>query len=353
MKNIKLGNTLVGQDKPVYIIAELSANHCGDKKIALDTVKAMYEAGANCVKIQTTSPDRITLKSEKEPFIVKGGTLWDGRTLYDLYQETHTPYEWQLEIKNLAESLGMDFFSSPFSKYDVDFLDNLGVSFYKVAGYEITDIPLIEHIAKKGKPIIFSTGVATKDDIELAIETCESVGNFNYIFLKCTSTYPTKWSQVNLTLIPKMMNDFNCIVGLSDHSIGHLIPVTAVALGAKVIEKHFILDKALGGPDAEFSMTPSEFKDMVREVRRTEQALGNSAYKLDAEVAKSRKYARSLFVTEDVKQGDVITESNVRSIRPGHGIHPKYLKSILGKKFNCDLEFGTPMELSFVDGIYK
>lgn len=351
MENIKLGNTWVGENHPVYIIAELSCNHVGDKNIALNTIKAMAESGANCVKIQTTHPSDLTLQSSKDPFVIKGGTLWDGRTLYDLYEETQTPDEWHQEMKDLALSLGMDFLSTPVSIRGVNLLEQLGIDFYKVAGYEITDIPLIEYIAKTGKPIIFSTGVATKDDIQLAIDTCESQGNSNYIFLKCTSTYPTKWNQVDLRLIPKIKNDFNCIVGLSDHSIGHLIPVTAVVLGAKIIEKHFILDKGLGGPDVEFSMTPSEFKEMVKNVRHTEQALGNDTYKLDSEVANSRKYARSLFVTEDVKRGDVISESNVRSIRPGHGIHPKYLKSILGKRFSCDLELGTPMSLEFVDGI--
>jgi pseudaminic acid synthase len=348
MKTIKLGKTLVGHNCPVYIVAELSCNHRGDKQIALDTIKAMHESGANCVKIQTTSADKITLDCDKDAFVIKGGTLWDGRTLFDLYKETHTPYKWQQELKDLATSLGMDFFSSPFSKYDVDFLEDLGVEFYKVAGYEIMDIPLIEHIAKLGKPIIFSTGLATKEDIELAIKTCKSVGNDQYIFLKCTSAYPTKWNQVDLNLIPKLKEDFNCIVGLSDHSLGHLIPVTSVAMGAKIIEKHFILDKKLGGPDVEFSMDPSEFKEMVTQVRRTEQALGHNNYKIDKEVANSRKYARSLFVVKDVKKDDIITEENVRSIRPGVGIHPKYLKELLGKSFNRDIEFGTPMELKFV-----
>ena len=348
MKTIKLGKTLVGHNYPVYIVAELSCNHRGDKQIALDTIKAMHESGANCVKIQTTSPDKITIDCDKDDFVIKGGTLWDGRTLFDLYKETHTPYKWHQELKDLATSLGMDFFSSPFSKYDVDFLEDLGVEFYKVAGYEIMDIPLIEHIAKLGKPIIFSTGLATKEDIELAIETCKSVGNDQYIFLKCTSAYPTKWNQVDLSLIPQLKKDFNCIIGLSDHSLGHLIPVTSVAMGAKIIEKHFILDKKLGGPDVEFSMNPSEFKEMVNQVRRTEQALGQNNYKLDKEVANSRKYARSLFVVKDVKKGDIITEENVRSIRPGSGIHPKHLKALLGKTFNRDIEFGTAMELNFV-----
>ena len=302
MNELKLGKTLVGVNHPVYIIAELSCNHRGDKQIALDTIKAMHQSGADCVKLQTTSPDRITIDCNKEPFVLKGGTIWDGRTLFDLYCETQTPYEWHRELKDLANSLGMDFFSSPFSKYDVDFLDDLGVEFYKVAGYEIMDIPLIEHIAKKGKPVIFSTGLATKEDIELAIETCKSVGNNQYIFLKCTSAYPTNWNQVDLNLIPKLKEDFNCIIGLSDHSLGHLIPVTSVAMGAKIIEKHFILDKKLGGPDVEFSLDPIEFKEMVTQVRRTEQALGHNNYKIDKDVANSRKFARSLFVVKDVKK---------------------------------------------------
>ena len=348
MNELKLGKTLVGDNHPVYIIAELSCNHRGDKQIALDTIKAMHQSGADCVKLQTTSPDRITIDCNKEPFMLKGGTIWDGRTLFDLYSETQTPYEWHRELKDLANSLGMDFFSSPFSKYDVDFLEDLGVEFYKVAGYEIMDIPLIEHIAKKGKPIIFSTGLATKEDIELAIETCKLVGNNQYIFLKCTSAYPTNWNQVDLNLIPKLKEDFNCIIGLSDHSLGHLIPVTSVAMGARIIEKHFILNKKLGGPDVEFSMDPIEFKEMVIQVRRTELALGHNNYKIDKEVANSRKFARSLFVVKNVTKGDVISEENVRSIRPGTGIHPKHLKSLLGKVFNRDIEFGTAMELDFI-----
>lgn len=348
MKEIKLGKTLVGDNHPVYIIAELSCNHRGDKQIALDTIKAMAESGANCVKIQTTTPEGLTIDCNKEEFVLKGGTLWDGRTLFDLYKETQTPYDWHQEMKDLTLSLGLDFFSTPVSKGAVEFLENLGMDFYKVAGYEIMDIPLIEHIAKLNKPIIFSTGIATKEDIELAIETCKSVGNNKYILLKCTSAYPTDWNQVDLNLIPKLKKDFNCIVGLSDHSLGHLIPVTSVALGAKIIEKHFILDKKLGGPDVEFSMDPSEFKKMVNEVRKTELALGHSNYKLDKEVVNSRKYARSLFVVKDVKKGDIITEENVRSIRPGIGLHPKYLKELIGKSFKKDVEYGTPMELNFV-----
>ena len=353
MKEIKLGKTLVGDNHPVYIIAELSCNHRGDKQIALDTIKAMATSGADCVKIQTTTPEGLTIDCDKDAFIFKGGTLWDGRTLFDLYKETQTPYDWHQEMKDLALSLGLDFLSTPVSKGAVDFLENLGIDFYKVAGYEIMDIPLIEYIAKKGKPVIFSTGLATKEDIELAIETCKSVGNDQYIFLKCTSAYPTKWNQVDLNLIPKLKEDFNCIIGLSDHSLGHLIPVTSVAMGAKIIEKHFILDKKLGGPDVEFSMDPFEFKEMVTQVRRTEEALGYNNYKIDEDVANSRKFARSLFVVKDVKKDDIVTEENVRSIRPGIGIHPKHLKELLGKSFKRDIEFGTPMELNFVEINFK
>lgn len=351
MKNIRLGKTIVGEGQPVYIIAELSCNHRGSKQIALDTIKSMYESGANCVKIQTTTPDGLTINCKKEHFILSGGTLWDGKSLYELYQETQTPYEWHQELKDYTESLGMDFLSTPVCKTGVDFLDKLGLQFYKVAGYEIMDIPLIEHIAQKGKPIIFSTGIATKEDIALAINTCYDVGNNQVILLKCTSSYPTKWNQVNLKLIPKLKEDFDCIVGLSDHSLGYLVPVTAVTLGAKIVEKHFILDKKLGGPDVEFSMDPLEFKKMVLNIRRIEQAIGNSDYLLDEEVKNSRKFARSLFVVQDIKKGDIISEKNLRSIRPGVGLHPKYYKDLLGKRFNRDIEKGTPMQLEFTNDL--
>ena len=348
VKEIKIGNRVISKDPPVLIVAELSCNHDGRLDIALKTIDAMHEAGADCVKLQTSKPGSITIDCDKEPFIVKGGTLWDGKTLFELYKQTYTPWEWHKEIKDYVEAKGMVFFSSPFDFDAVDFLEGLEVPAYKVASFEITDIPLIEYTASKGKPIIISTGIANEEDIKLALDTCLNVGNNQVILLKCTSAYPTPLDEVNLKMIPDIQNNFNCLVGLSDHTLGSVVPLGSVALGAKVIEKHFILDRKLGGPDASFSMMPNEFKDMVSRVRDLEKTLGEVTYELSKKVKNSKKFARSLFVVEDVKAGNIISKENIRSIRPGNGLHPKYYKELIGKKFVKDVSRGEALTLKMI-----
>lgn len=347
-KEIKIGNKVISENSPTFIIAELSCNHNNDLDIAYKTIDAMHESGADCVKLQTFKPTSITLDSNKDDFIIKGGTLWDDISLFELYKKVYTPWEWHSEIKDYVEGKGMVFFSSPFDNTAVDFLSDLNVPAYKIASFEITDIPMIEYVAKKNKPVIMSTGIATKDDILDAVEACKRVGNDQLILLKCTSAYPTPLSDVNLNLIPQIKNDFDCLVGLSDHTEGHLIPVGAVSLGAKVIEKHFILDRNLGGPDSAFSMEPKEFSKMVNEIRNIENALGSNDYKLSEKVLKNRQFARSLYVVENVNKGDIISEKNVRSIRPGFGMKPKFLKDILGKKFNKKIKKGTSLNFEMI-----
>ncbi|MHB2153627.1 pseudaminic acid synthase [Calditrichota bacterium GD2] len=330
-------------NKRAFIVAELSANHNHDIDIALKTIKASKEAGADAIKLQTYTPDTITIDSNLEYFQMKHGTIWDGTTLYKLYQQAHTPWEWQPKLKKYAEELGLICFSSPFDKTAVDFLEEMDVPAYKVASFEITDIPLIEYIASKGKPVIISTGIATLADIEEAVNACRRMGNNDIALLKCTSSYPAPIEEANLLTIPHLRDTFDVIPGLSDHTMGHAVAVAAAALGAKIIEKHFILDRKLGGPDAAFSMEPAEFKQMVNAIRDVEKALGKVTYELNPKVEKSRVFARSLFIVKDVKAGEEITEENVRSIRPGYGLHPKYYKEILSKKFRKDFEKGTPL----------
>ncbi len=333
----------------VFIVAELSANHAQDLSLAKETIHAMKEAGADAVKLQTYTPDTITIKSDKKYFLIKHGTLWDGQTLYELFQKAYTPWEWHAELKEFAEKLGLVFFSTPFDKSAVDLLEDLDVSIYKIASPEITDIPLIEYIASKGKPVIISTGIATLSDIEEAVNACRKVGNDQIVLLKCVSAYPTPLEDVNLRTIPNMAETFGCPVGLSDHTLGISVPIAAVALGARVIEKHFILSKNIDSPDREFSLTPDEFKEMVKAVREVEKALGKVTYELTEKMKRSREFARSLFVVKDMKKGEVFTEENVRSIRPGYGLHPKYLKDILGRRARKDIEKGTPLSWDLID----
>ena len=345
---IKIKNKLIGEQEPCLIIAELSANHLQKFELAVDTIKAAKEAGADAIKLQTYTPDTITIDADSEYFKIKG-TIWNGKTYYGLYKEAYTPWEWHPKLKELAESLGLIFFSSPFDKTAVDFLEDLNVPAYKVASFEITDIPLIEYIASKGKPIIISTGIATLADIEEAVNACKRMGNAQIILLKCTSAYPAPIEEANLLTIPNMIDTFGTIVGLSDHTLGSSVAIASVALGAKVIEKHFILDRNLGGPDAVFSMEPEEFKEMVKSVRDVEKALGKVSYELSEKVEKSRVFARSLFVVKDLKEGEKLNENNVRSIRPGYGMHPKYLKEITGKKIRKDVKKGTPLSWDLIE----
>lgn len=346
---MNIGKFKINDKSPCFIIAELSANHGHDINIAKETIKAVKECGADAIKLQTYTADTITIDCDNEYFHINQGTLWDGTTLYKLYQEAYTPWEWQKELKEYAESVGLVCFSSPFDKSAVDFLEDLDVPAYKVASFEINDIPLIEYIASKGKPIIMSTGIAILDDIELAVETCKKAGNDNIILLKCTSQYPAKLEDANLNTMVDLKERFGVTVGLSDHTMDIEVPITAVALGAKVIEKHFILDRSIGGPDADFSLDKKEFKAMVDSVRKAEKAMGIVSYDLDEKKMKSREFSRSLFIVKDVKKGDVITEDNVRSIRPGYGLHTKYYDEVLGKKFNDDLKKGTPLSFDVIE----
>ncbi len=332
-----------------FIIAELSANHDHDIKVALQSIKVVMESGANAVKIQTYTADTITLNCSNKYFMINHETLWDGRVLHDLYKEAYTPWEWHDKLRDYAESLGLVFFSTPFDFTAVDFLESKDVPIYKIASFEITDIPLIEYTASKGKPMIISTGIATIGEIHDAVDACRRMGNTDITLLKCTSSYPAPVDEANLKTMVNMKETFGVKVGLSDHTMGSDVAVAAVALGAEVIEKHFILDRNIGGPDAEFSMEPAEFKIMVDSIRNVEKALGRVTYNLSEKTMKNREFSRSLFVVEDIKAGEFFTEKNVRSIRPGYGLPPKYLKEILGKKAHINLMKGTPIEWHMID----
>jgi len=346
---IKINNRVIDESSPVFIVAELSANHKQDYNLAVKTIKAVKESGADAIKLQTYTPDTMTIDCENNYFKINQGTIWDGKTFYELYKEAYTPWEWQPELKRVAEDLGLVCFSTPFDKTAVDFLEKMDVSCYKIASFEITDIPLIEYVASKGKPVIISTGIANLSDIKEAINACKNMGNNNIILLKCTSSYPAPYEEINLKTIPDMAKRFKCLVGLSDHTLGISTPIAAVAMGARIIEKHFILDRKLGGPDAVFSLEPDEFKQMVKAVREVEKSLGKSSYELTERTKKSREFARSLFVIEDIKEGKLLTENNIRSIRPGYGLHPKYLKNVLGKKAKTDIKKGTPLSFELIN----
>jgi len=348
MNCITISNRKICPNESTFIIAELSANHLQNFDLAVDTIKAMKESGADAVKLQTYTPDTITINSNNEYFQIKQESLWDGKTLYQLYQEAYTPWEWQPELKEIAEKLELIFLSSPFDRTAVDFLEEMNVPAYKVASFEITDIPLIEYIASKGKPVIISTGIATLADIEEAVNACKKLGNNQIALLKCTSAYPAPFEEVNLRTIPNMADTFNTIVGLSDHTLGISASIASVALGAKIIEKHFILDRKMGGLDAAFSMEPDEFKSMVSMVRDVEKALGTVNYDLTEKTKKSRDFSRSLFAVKDIKAGNSLTEDNIRSIRPGFGLHPRYLEQIIGKKAKKDLKMGTPLDWQLI-----
>lgn len=336
-------------DNKVFIIAELSANHNGSLQTALDTITAMAQSGADAIKLQTYTPDTITLDCDSDMFTISQGTLWDKRKFYDLYAEAMTPWEWHKELFDHARSLGMLAFSSPFDPSAVNFLDKLNVPAYKIASFEITDIPLIEYTAAKGKPIIISTGIATQEDIQEALDACQRVGNNQITLLKCTSAYPAALEEMNLLTIPDMINRFATTVGLSDHTMSLSAPIAAVALGARVIEKHFILSRSMGGADSAFSLEPHEFRAMVDAVRDTEKLMGKVTYDLSAKSLKSREFSRSLFIAEDVQTGEVITVKNVRSVRPGFGLSPKYQKEIIGKIFRADYLKGTPLAWEHIE----
>ena len=332
----------------VFIIAELSANHNGSLSTAIDTIRAAKLAGADAIKLQTYTADTLTLDVNNEDFIIKSETIWDGQKYYDLYEKAHTPWKWHKVLFEVAKNEGLVCFSSPFDPTAVDFLETLGNPIYKVASFEITDIPLIEYIASKGKPMIISTGIADQEDIKLALNTCKKMGNEDVALLKCTSSYPAPMEEANLIMIKDLADRFGVISGLSDHTLGIIAPVIAVTQGAKIIEKHFILDRSIGGPDASFSLNVEEFTQMVKAIRDTEVALGEVNYKLTEKQLKGRNFSRSLYITEDVKKGQLITTKNVRSVRPGYGIHPKHITTLLGKKFNQNISKGARMSFDFI-----
>lgn len=344
-----VGDFEISKEGKVFIIAELSANHNGSLDVAKETVKAAKRAGADCIKLQTYTADTLTIDSKKDDFKISNGSIWDERTFYDLYQEAYTPWEWHKELMDTAKEEGLICFSSPFDPTAVDFLEDLNVPAYKIASFEITDIPLIEYTASKGKPIILSTGIATEEDIKLAIEACRGVGNNDIALLKCTSSYPAPIEEANLIMVKDLAERFDVISGLSDHTLGTIAPVVATCMGAKIIEKHFILDKSIGGPDSSFSLDEKEFKEMVCAVRIAEQATGNVDYTLTKKQEAGKTFSRSLYVVNDLKSGETITEQHVRSIRPGFGLHPKHLKDVLGKTVNQDIEKGTRFRLKFLN----
>ena len=346
LKYITIDGRKIGEEYPVFIIAEISANHNGSKERALELIRAAKKVGADAVKFQTYTADTITLKSNKPSFIARG--LWSGRTLYDLYSEAYTPWEWHKEMFDEAKKAGLIAFSSPFDLTAVDFLEELNVPAYKIASYEINDIPLIKAAAKKQKPMIISTGIARLRDIELAVEACREVGNEQILLLKCVSSYPAPMEGTNLRIIPNMKETFQTAVGLSDHTFGATVPLGAVALGACAIEKHFTFKRSDGGADSGFSMEEEEFKDMVLQVRNLEKALGTADYRLSEKQMEERKSSRSLFVYKSVKRGERLSPQNIRSVRPADGLPPKYYDEVLGKTFTRDIEEGTPLSFDMI-----
>jgi len=350
---IKIGGKTIGAGRPAFIVAELSANHGGSFNIAARTLKAIKAAGADAVKVQTYTPDTITLDCASPAFKIQHGTLWDGVTLYDLYKKAYMPWAWQPKLRKLAEKLGLIFFSTPFDFTAVDFLEKMKVPAYKIASFEITDIPLIKYTASKGKPMILATGVARLRDIEDAVSACRRAGNRRLVLLKCTSAYPAPYEDINLSVMADMARRFGVITGLSDHTPGIAVPIAAAALGAAVIEKHFILDRKLGGPDAAFSLEPAEFKAMTDGIRAAEKAVGRITYELSPKAAKNRKFMRSLFVVEDVKKGEALTAKNIRSIRPGDGMAPKYFHEVLGRTAARALKRGMPLKNTMIGGRKK
>ena len=346
---MKIDNFEIGKDNKVFVIAELSANHNQDFDIAVKTIHAVKESGADAIKLQTYTPDTITIDCDNEYFQIKQGTIWDGTTLYKLYQTAFTPWDWQPKLKRIAEEIGLICFSSPFDKSAVDFLEKMNVPAYKIASFEIVDLPLIEYVASKNKPVIISTGIANEEEISDAVDTCGKTGNDQIALLKCTSEYPAPFEDANLNTIPYLKEKYQTVVGLSDHTLGTVVPVAASAIGAQIIEKHFILDRKIGGPDSSFSLEPDEFKKMVDEIRNVEKALGKAGFEQNEKIKNSRKFARSLFVVKEIKAGEVFTEENVRSIRPSNGLPPKYIHEILGKKSKKKLEKGTPLNWDLIE----
>lgn len=345
---MKIGKNSIGLGQPTYVIAELSANHNQNFDQAVRIIEAAHDAGADAVKLQTYTAETITVRSDRPEFRIGGGTLWDGRTLHDLYAEAYTPWEWQPKLKQVANNLGMDLFSSAFDPTAVDFLEKMKVPAHKVASFELVDIPLIQKMGRTGKPLILSTGMATVAEIEEAVQIARGAGATQIALLKCTSAYPASPQEMNLRTIPDLADRFGVPVGLSDHTMGVAVPVAGVAVGACIIEKHLTVSRSIPGPDSAFSLEPEEFKQMVDAVRVAEQALGKVHYGLSGKEEASRVFRRSLFVVDDVKAGELFSETNVRSIRPGHGLHTRYLAEVLGKRAASDIMRGTPLSWELV-----
>ncbi|GFI03290.1 pseudaminic acid synthase [Lachnospiraceae bacterium] len=348
-KEIKIGSHVISEHSPVFIVAELSANHNQDYGRAVEILHAAKEAGADAVKLQTYTADTITIDCDDPCFQINEGTIWDGTTLYKLYQQAYTPWEWQPKLMEEAARLGLVCFSSPFDFTSVDFLEQMQVPAYKIASYEINDIPLIRKIARLHKPVIFATGIAYPEDIERALSVCREEGNRDVILLKCVSSYPTPYEDVNLNVIPTLAQTYDCLVGISDHTMGSIVSAGSIALGVKMVEKHFTLRRADGGPDGAFSMEPEEFSRMVKDIRIMEKALGSSEYKLTPTQELEHGGSRSLFVVKDIAKGEVLTSENIRSIRPGNGLHTMYYEEVLGKKANIFLRKGTPLQWELID----
>lgn len=346
--SIRISDFEINAQSDVFIIAEMSANHNGSLDYAINTIKSAKRAGADCIKLQTYTPDTITLDCNSKDFIVKG-TIWNGRKLYNLYEEAYTPWEWHEKLFKVAKDEGLVCFSSPFDNTAVDLLENLNTPAYKIASFEITDVNLIEYVAKKGKPIIISTGIATENDINLAIETCINAGNNQIILLKCTSSYPAPLDEANLTMIKHLREKYGYFTGLSDHTEGYVAPIVATSLGAKVIEKHFIIDKSIGGPDSSFSLDEREFKLMVDNVRKASKSVGIKTFDLTKKQQKGKNFSRSLYFVNDLKKDQIVSAKDVKSIRPGFGLHPKFLNKIIGKKINLDVSRGTRVSLEQIN----
>jgi pseudaminic acid synthase len=346
---LRIGNRAIGQNLPVYVIAEMSANHHQDFEQAVAIIRAAKDAGADAVKLQTYTPDTITVVSDRKEFRISGGTIWDGRNLHQLYGEAYTPWDWQPKLKQAANNLGLDLFSSAFDATAVDFLEEMGVPAHKVASPELVDIPLIQKMGATGKPLIMSTGMATLEEIEEAVLAARQAGASQIALLKCTSVYPATPEEMNLRTIPELSRHFGVPAGLSDHTMGIAIPVAAVALGACIIEKHLTLSRAVPGPDSAFSLQPEEFKTMVDAVRLAERSLGSVHFGPSEKEKNSLVFRRSLFVVKNVRSGEIYTSENVRSIRPGQGLHTRHLPEILGRRASRDVELGTPLSWDLVN----
>ncbi len=346
---MKISNFTIDDNSPVFIIAELSANHNGNKSIAIKTIRAAKRAGADAIKLQTYTADTLTINSERDDFIIKSDSIWDGKTFYELYREAYTPWEWHEDLFKVAKDEGLICFSSPFDKSAVDFLEKLNTPAYKIASFEITDIPLIEYVASKQKPVIISTGIAEKKDIELALDACKRMGNNNIALLKCTSSYPAPIEEANLAMIKHLRKKYGYFTGLSDHTEGYVAPIVATSFGARIIEKHFIIDKSIGGPDSSFSLDQKEFKLMVDNVRIASKSVGIKTFDLTKKQQKGRDFSRSLYFINDLKKDQIISAKDIKSIRPGFGLHPKFLNKIIGKKIKLDVSRGTRVSLEQIN----